>query len=91
MKPGAGLDSESLDLILKSLHDFAVDQLPDKVLLDLDAANEFPLEIVRELCGPDIGLSLIHIWLRVRDSSGRCRGRRDGDGPRGGILRAFQW
>lgn len=61
MKPGAGLDSESLDLILKSLHDFAVDQLPDKVLLDLDAANEFPLEIVRELCGPDIGIQLLFV------------------------------
>ncbi|HQR37265.1 MAG TPA: acyl-CoA dehydrogenase family protein [Blastocatellia bacterium] len=61
MKPGAGLDSESLDLILKSLHDFAADKLPDKVLLELDTANECPMDIVHELCGSEIGIQLLFV------------------------------
>ena len=56
-----GLDPESLDVALASLRDFAKQRLPDEVLLDLDARDEMPLELVREMCGPELGLQLLFV------------------------------
>lgn len=61
IKAATGLDRESLELILKSLHDYAKDSLPDHTLLEIDARDEFPEEIVHELCGPDIGIQLLFV------------------------------
>jgi alkylation response protein AidB-like acyl-CoA dehydrogenase len=47
----AGLDKETLDLTLEAFRDFARDKLPDELLLELDAKDEFPIALVRELCG----------------------------------------
>lgn len=57
----AGLDRETLDLTLDSLRDFAREHLPDDKLLDLDAKDEFPLAIVREMCGGGLGVQLLFI------------------------------
>jgi alkylation response protein AidB-like acyl-CoA dehydrogenase len=57
----SGLDRESLDLILKSLRDFAKDAMPDHVLLELDAKEEFPLDIIHELCGSEIGVQMLFV------------------------------
>ena len=57
----AGLDRETLDLTLDSLHEFALAHLPDDKLLDLDARDEFPLEIVRDMCGGGLGVQLLFI------------------------------
>ena len=56
-----GLDKTTLELSLKSINDFAKDRLPDQKLLALDARDECPLEIVRGMCGPDLGIQLLFI------------------------------
>lgn len=53
---------KTLKLSLKSLHDFAKKRLPDEVLRDLDARDECPLEVVRQMCSPDkLGIQLLFI------------------------------
>ena len=53
---------KTLKLSLKSLKDFAKKRLPDQELIDLDARDECPIEIVRTLCSPDkLGLQLLFI------------------------------
>jgi alkylation response protein AidB-like acyl-CoA dehydrogenase len=54
--------SKTLKLSLKSLREFAKKRLPDEVLIDLDARDECPLEIVRHMCSPDkLGIQLLFI------------------------------
>ncbi len=53
---------KTLKLSLKSLHDFAKKRLPDQELLDLDARDECPLEVVRYMCSPDkLGIQLLFV------------------------------
>ena len=53
---------KTLKLSLKSLRDFGKKQLPDQVLIDLDARDECPIEIVRHMCSPDkLGIQLLFI------------------------------
>lgn len=56
-----GLDAASLELTLKSLKDFAKDRLPDEKLIQLDARDECPLEIVQGMCGDELGIQLLFI------------------------------
>lgn len=54
--------NKTLKLSLKSLRDFAKKRLPDEKLLELDAADECPLDIVRDMCSPDqLGIQLLFI------------------------------
>src|SRR5215831_8376178 len=54
--------SKTLKLSLKSLREFARKRLPDQELIDLDARDECPLEIVRDMCSPDkLGIQLLFI------------------------------
>jgi alkylation response protein AidB-like acyl-CoA dehydrogenase len=57
----SGLDRESLELALESIRDFAKQNLGPEVLLDFDARDEMPLEIVREMCGPELGAQLLFV------------------------------
>ncbi len=57
----AGLDAETLELALESIRDFAKQNLQPEVLLDFDARDEMPLEIVREMCGPELGAQLLFL------------------------------
>ena len=53
---------KTLKLSLKSLKDFARKRLPDQELIDLDARDECPVEIVRQMCSPDkLGIQLLFI------------------------------
>jgi len=53
---------KTLKLSLKSLKDFGKKRLPDEVLIDLDAKDECPLEIVRHMCSPDkLGIQLLFV------------------------------
>src|SRR5579883_2544404 len=53
---------KTLKLSLKSLRDFAKKRLPDEELIELDARDECPLEIVRQMCSPDkLGIQLLFI------------------------------
>jgi len=56
-----GLDAETRGMLLDTLENFASKRLPPAKLLDLDEKEEFPLELIRELLGPDIGLHLVFI------------------------------
>jgi alkylation response protein AidB-like acyl-CoA dehydrogenase len=57
----SGLDRETLELSLEAFRDFATEKLPDDVLLDLDERDEFPVDLVRELCGSGLGIQLLFI------------------------------
>ena len=56
-----GLDSETLDLTLESITEFARRELPDKVVIELDERDEFPEEVVRRMCGEDLGIQLLFV------------------------------
>ena len=54
--------SKTLKLSLKSLREFAKKRLPDQELIDLDARDECPLEIVRHMCSPEkLGIQLLFV------------------------------
>ena len=56
-----GLDPETLDLTLGSIRSFAAQYLPDAKLLELDHADEFPIEIVRKMGSDELGIQLVFI------------------------------
>jgi alkylation response protein AidB-like acyl-CoA dehydrogenase len=56
----AGLDRDTLDLVLSTIRDFAGDQLKDEYLIELDTRDEFPEAIVRTMLA-DLGVSLLFI------------------------------
>ena len=56
-----GLDKETLDAGLEALAHFAKAHFTDALLLEYDAKNEFPEEIVRRMCGSELGIQLFFI------------------------------
>jgi acyl-CoA dehydrogenase len=56
-----GLAKADLELTLDALRDFAARRLPPETLRELDARNECPTQIVREMCGPDLGIQLVFL------------------------------
>lgn len=56
----AGLDAETLGMILESIGDFVAQTLPEERLLELDHTHEFPEEAIRGMCG-DLGVQLLFI------------------------------
>jgi len=57
----AGLDKDSLQMLLDTISSFGKQKLPAKVRIELDEKDEFPLGLVEELLGPEIGLHLLFI------------------------------
>jgi alkylation response protein AidB-like acyl-CoA dehydrogenase len=57
----AGLDAGTLEMVLASVREFARARLSDAVLLDLDARDEMPLDVVREMCGGELGIQLLFV------------------------------
>ena len=56
------ITAKTLKLSLKSLREFAKKRLPDETLIELDARDECPLDIVRQMCSPDkLGIQLLFI------------------------------
>ncbi|MBN2319103.1 MAG: acyl-CoA dehydrogenase family protein [Acidobacteria bacterium] len=55
------MDKETLDMILEALKDFTSQRLPEKKILELDATEEFPIDIVRDMNGPELGIQLLFI------------------------------
>ncbi len=56
------LDTDTLDMVLDTLREYAAKQLTDEFLRDLDARDEFPVEVLKELYDPNkIGLHLLFI------------------------------
>lgn len=56
-----GLDKETLDMTLEAIKEFTSTHLPDKKLLELDRSHDFPEQLVREMCGPGLGIQLLFI------------------------------
>ena len=57
----SSVDHETLELTLSALRDFVRDRLPDEKLLELDAKDECPLDVVRGMCGPELGIQLLFV------------------------------
>src|ERR1700746_1863667 len=56
------ITQKTLKLSVKSLREFAKKRLPDETLIELDARDECPLEIVEHMCSPDkLGIQLLFI------------------------------
>lgn len=56
-----GLDADTLQMLLDTLATYSKRRLPAPYLLKLDEDDHCPLEIIRELLGPDVGLHLVFI------------------------------
>jgi len=57
----AGLDKETLDLTIEAVKEFSGRELPTEKLLELDAKDEFPEDIIRRMCGAELGVQLLFI------------------------------
>ena len=57
----AGLDRETLDLIIDSIGGFADEHLPESLRLELDEQDRFPEDLVRGMCGGELGIQLLFI------------------------------
>ncbi len=58
----AGLDADTLQMVLDTLQKYADKKLPDKLLLELDAKDEFPRKVLKELYDTrNLGLHLVFI------------------------------
>ncbi len=57
----AGLDKETLQMLLGTLDNFAKQHLPFKVRLELDEKDEFPLALIKHLLGPEVALQMLFI------------------------------
>src|SRR6516165_1335900 len=57
----AGLDPETLDMALEAIRDFAEAELPAYRLLEFDAHDEVPLDVVRAMCSDKLGIQLLFI------------------------------
>ena len=57
----AGLDTETLAMMLETVRDFVRDALPDERLLQLDHDDECPVDLVRAMCSDQLGIQLLFI------------------------------
>jgi acyl-CoA dehydrogenase len=57
----AGLDAETLVMMLETVRDFVRDALPDERLLQLDHDDECPVYLVRGMCSDQLGIQLLFI------------------------------
>ncbi len=56
------LNAEMLKVALKSIDDFAANELPDSLLIDLDERDEFPETLVRRMSsGDELGIQLLFV------------------------------
>ncbi len=69
----AGLDDESLDFVLQTLRTVAERRMDKETRLRLDDEEEFPVELVQELLGPEVGLHLLFLPEEVGGLGGGGR------------------
>ena len=55
------MDKESLDIVLSTLKQFSKRQLDDATLLSMDQTDRCPVETIKELMGPEVGIHLAFI------------------------------
>ncbi len=61
VEAGSGLDDETLTMMLETVRDYVRDALPDERLLQLDHDDECPVDLVRGMCGDQLGIQLLFI------------------------------
>ncbi len=61
VEAGSGLDNETLTMMLETVRDYVRDALPDERLLQLDHEDECPVDLVRGMCGDQLGIQLLFI------------------------------
>src|SRR6266545_1583613 len=59
--PVTGLDAETLSMMLDAIQEFADRHLTTELLLRLDHADKCPEELVRRMCGDDLGIHLLFV------------------------------
>jgi acyl-CoA dehydrogenase len=60
-KAGAGLDADTLSMMLAALPDFVSHELSDSRMLELDHEDVCPEDLVRAMCGEQLGIQLLFI------------------------------
>jgi acyl-CoA dehydrogenase len=56
-----GLDPEALEMALEAIRDFAHAELPAQKLLEYDADDEVPIDVIRAMCSDKLGIQLLFI------------------------------
>ncbi len=56
-----GLDTETLQMTLEAIGDFASRELHDERLIELDEADEYPADLIRRMCSDELGIQLLFI------------------------------
>jgi alkylation response protein AidB-like acyl-CoA dehydrogenase len=74
MTTTAGLDQETLELILGTLKDLGKDLITDERCLEWDEKDILPEDVIRKLLSPDVGMHLVFL---PEDCGGLGGGARD--------------
>ena len=61
LEANAGLDNETLTMMLETVRDYVRDAIPDERVLQLDHEDECPVDLVRGMCGDQLGIQLLFI------------------------------
>jgi len=70
---GAGLDDETLGFVLQTLKTVTERRLDQDTRLRLDEEDEFPVELIDEMLGPELGLHLLFLPEEVGGLGGGGR------------------
>ncbi len=73
MSQVAGLSPEMGEMVIQTLRQVVKRELPDERILELDATDEFPHDIIQNLLSPEVGLHLIFLPKSVGGLGGGAR------------------
>ena len=69
----SGLDDETLGFVLQTLNAVAERRMTKETRLEMDVKDEFPLELIQEMVGPEVGLHLLFLPEEVGGLGGGAR------------------
>ena len=75
MSQATGLAPDMMDMVVETLHEVLQRHLSDERMLELDAKEEFPSDVVKELLSPDVGMHLLFLPEEVGGLGGGSRRR----------------
>jgi alkylation response protein AidB-like acyl-CoA dehydrogenase len=61
MNVPAGLTTEMCDMVIQTLRQVVGRELPDDKIMELDAKDQFPEDLIKKFLSPDVGLHLIFL------------------------------
>jgi alkylation response protein AidB-like acyl-CoA dehydrogenase len=74
MSQTAGMPADMREMVIATLRDVVARELPDATLIDLDAKDVFPLDLIRKMLSPELGLHLVFL---PEETGGLGGGARD--------------